>query len=251
MADMDPKSTETTDGLSRRQFVTGVGGAGLGVVVGGMLVKGFFLPEDVYAVPASEGYLLVDTKKCAGCVSCMLACSMVHSGESNLSLSRIQILNDVFAGFPNGVVQEQCRQCPHPYCAEACPTGAMHADADNGYARTVDQAKCIGCERCVEACPFTPSRVQWDPKQRKAQKCDLCKDAPYMSAKGGVGGMQACVAVCPHAAITFTKEIPVQADSGYQVNLRTQNGTWAAMGFPTNDDGSVTPAPAAAPAAGH
>lgn len=243
MAD-DTKTAEGKE-YSRREFITGIGGLGAGAVFGGFIVKGFMLPDEVYAIPASEGYLLVDTKKCGGCESCMLACSMVHSGESNLSLSRIQIVNDVFAAYPGGIVQEQCRQCPYPSCVDACPTGAMHAEAEAGHVRTVNAEKCIGCERCINACPFTPSRVQWDPQRRKAQKCDLCKDTPHMSAEGGAGGMQACVAVCPLGAIQFTASPPVQTDKGYQVNMRNSNGTWATLGLPTQDDGSYVPSPPA------
>ncbi|MHB1137172.1 MAG: 4Fe-4S dicluster domain-containing protein [Coriobacteriia bacterium] len=249
MADNDIKTTEET-GVSRRQFLVGVGGVGAGALLGGFIVKGFIVPDKVFAVPAAEGYLLVDTNKCAGCASCMLACSLTHNGVGDIALSRIQVQSNVFGpyGSVDSLVQEQCRQCPHPYCAEACPTGAMHADADNGYTRTVDQAKCIGCERCIEACPFTPSRVQWDPKKRKAQKCDLCKDTPFMTEEGGVGGQQACVAVCPTDAITFTTEIPVQSDGGYRVNLRDTNTAWALLGLPTQDDGTYAPSSTAAPA---
>jgi Fe-S-cluster-containing hydrogenase component 2 len=39
----------------------------------------------------SKGYLVVDPKKCAGRIACMLACSMVHEGKSAPSLSRIQV----------------------------------------------------------------------------------------------------------------------------------------------------------------
>lgn len=248
MADDITTTEDAQQGYSRREFITGVGGAGVGLVLGGFLVKGFFLPEKAFAIPASEGYLLVDTKKCAGCTSCMLACSMVHTGEANLSLSRIQILNNVFTPFPGGIVQEQCRQCPYPACVEACPTGAMHAEESAGNVRMVDPNKCIGCERCINACPFTPSRVQWNPKLRKSQKCDLCTDTPFMSADGGPGGMQACVSVCPHGAISFTKDTPIQNDRGYQVNLR-DNAAWMTLGFPTMDDGSYDPNAAAAPVA--
>jgi len=37
-------------------------------------------------IPPSDGYLLVDIKKCQGCASCMLACSLVHEGVESLSL---------------------------------------------------------------------------------------------------------------------------------------------------------------------
>lgn len=232
-------------GFSRREFVTGIGGTGLGLVFGGLLVKGFMLPDEVYAIPASEGYLLVDTKKCAGCESCMLACSLVHYGRENTSLARIQITQDPFGTFPQDLQMDQCRQCPYPSCVDACPTGAMHADPATG-ARMVDERKCIGCERCVNACPFTPSRVQWNHEDKHAQKCDLCKDTPYWNHEGGADGMQACVAICPMKAISFTQEIPVQSEQGYQVNLRDAH--WGHIGFPTDDAGKIVPQPAPAPA---
>lgn len=48
-------------GLSRRQFLVGLGGLGIGAVIGGSIV-GLLLPDGVYAIEASDGYLLVDTK---------------------------------------------------------------------------------------------------------------------------------------------------------------------------------------------
>jgi protein NrfC len=226
MTDKEPKQ------LSRREFATGVGSAGIGAVLGGLFLKGFLLPDQVFAIPASKGYLLVDTKKCGGCESCMLACSLVHEGKENISMSRIQITQNPFGKFPDDMSQTQCRQCPFPACVKACPTGALAADAANGNVRTVDPAKCIGCERCIEACPFTPSRASWNYQDAHAQKCDLCAKTPFMTEKGGPGGQQACVAICPMKAIKYTSEIPVQKDSGYVANLR--NSHWGHLGFPTD-----------------
>ena len=218
--------------VTRREFLTGVGGAGAGVVLGGLAFKGLLLPDNVYAIPASEGYLLVDTKKCGACESCMLACSLVHEGRSNISLSRIQITQDPFGKFPNDVDQVQCRQCPFPACVDACPTGANHVDTANGNVRTIDAAKCVGCERCIAACPFEVSRVQWNSDGKHGQKCDLCADTPYWDEDGGPGGLQACVEICPMKAIKFTSEIPVQSDQGYVAKLR--NANWASLGLPTD-----------------
>lgn len=247
MAD-DIKATEGKQ-YSRREFLTGVGGLGAGALLGGFLVKGFLLPDKVYAVPASEGYLLVDTKKCAGCESCMLACSLAHTGRSNINLSRIQITQNPFGHFPNDMEQVQCRQCPYPSCVDACPTGAMHADPRYGNVRMVDESKCIGCERCVNACPFTPSRVQWNFEDGHAQKCDLCANTPHWGEEGGPGGLQACIEVCPMKAITFTEQTPIQSETGYMVNLR--NSHWGMLAFDTTDFGreSSYVAPGAAAAA--
>lgn len=232
--------------LTRRDFMTGIGGLGIGAVIGGILGQAILLPDEVIAYPASKGYLLVDTKKCAGCSTCMLACSLVHTGKSSLSNSRIQVLNDVFTPFPHGVTQEQCRQCPYPACVAACPTKANHVDTAHGNVRTIDAEKCIGCERCIAACPFTPARAQWNSEERHSQKCDLCTDAPYWSEKGGIGGKQACIASCPVHAITFTDVIPVQSgDAGYQVNLRRGDLVWKTVSLPDGDDGEYTVLPGA------
>jgi Fe-S-cluster-containing dehydrogenase component len=247
MADNDKSRLEGNEGgISRRTFVGGIGGVGVGAVLGGLVFKGFALPEKTYAIPASEGYLVVDTKKCASCSSCMLACSLTHTGASSLSASRIQVVSDVFQPFPLGVEQRQCRQCPFPACVEACPTGANHVDTAHGNVRTIDEAKCIGCERCVNACPFETSRVQFNVAERHAQKCDLCTDTPYWNEKGGIGGKQACVETCPVHAIAFTKEMPVQSKTGYMVNLRKGSKTWKAYNLPDADNGEYTVVPGAA-----
>jgi protein NrfC len=191
------------------------------------------------AIPPADGYLLVDIAKCQGCASCMLACSLIHEGVESLSLSRIQVMQNSFAAFPGDLAIEQCRQCVDPECVKVCPTGALAADATQGNVRRVDKAECIGCGLCFEACPFTPSRAFLAPDPAydgtaKSRKCDLCANAPHHwdEAGGGPDGKQACVAVCPVGAITFTTEIPIQeGDGGYKVNLRDES--WAALGFPT------------------
>jgi protein NrfC len=157
----------------------------------------------------------------------------VHEGKENLSLSRIQIIQNPFGHFPDDIIQEQCRQCVFPACVEACPTGALHADPKNGNVRLVDEQKCIGCQRCVEACPHKPSRAIWNFEQKHSQKCDLCANASHWKQKGGPDGLQACVEVCPMKAIKFSRTIPTQTgDVGYHVNLRGAN--WKQLGLPTD-----------------
>lgn len=226
-------SDQEKSGVSRRNFLKLGSGAAVAVAVGGVLAKIVPGRKGVVAVPASEGYLLVDTKKCQGCATCMLACSLVHEGKENLSLSRIQMTQNPFAGTPGDLTLTQCRQCVDPACVEACPTGALGADEINGGIRMVNQSKCIGCMRCIEACPYEPARLQWNPEAKQAQKCDLCADTPYWNEDGGVNGKQACVEVCPVDAIQFTAEIPSQeGDTGYDVNLR--GDAWASLGLPTD-----------------
>ena len=70
---------------TRREFLSTAKNMALGLGVIGIAPGMFLLKDARAAIPVSGGYLLVDTKKCQGCLSCMLACSLVNEGEENLS----------------------------------------------------------------------------------------------------------------------------------------------------------------------
>lgn len=174
--------------------------------------------------PAAAAYLVVDSKKCDGCCSCMAACSLVHEGVGNHSLSRIQVAQDFFGCYPEDLQMGQCRQCPTPLCVQNCPSGACHIEVESGNLRMIDQDKCVGCQTCLSSCPFIPHRPIWNSIKGKAAKCDLCVKAPFWGEQGGPNGKQACIEVCPMQAIRLVKETPKQKGNvGYDVNLRNKN----------------------------
>ena len=114
--------------VPRRDFLKYAGSAVF--VIGGKAYSsadGSFITHVIFAegkrgAPVSEGYLLVDTKKCQGWV-----------------------LQNSFQKWPDDLTIESCRQCVDPACVEACPEGALEADPEHGNVRMVDKAKCIGC----------------------------------------------------------------------------------------------------------
>ncbi|MEH7111030.1 4Fe-4S dicluster domain-containing protein [Neobacillus niacini] len=215
---------------SRRDFIKISSASVIGLSLGALIPGGKWLENEVYAIPASQGYLLVDTKKCQGCSTCTIVCSLAHEGKQNLSLGRIQVQQNPFKSFPDDIKIDQCRQCAYPACVTACPTKALHADKKTGV-RLVSPDKCIGCQRCMEACPYETSNAAWNHEDKNGHKCDLCLNTPFWKEQGGPNGKQACVQVCPVNAIAFTKEIPVQAgDGGYKVNLRDES--WKQLGYP-------------------
>ena len=169
----------------------------------------------------------------------MLACSLVNEGVENLSLSRIQVIQNSFEKWPDDLAIEQCRQCVDPACVAACTEEALSVDERFGNVRrVVDVEKCTGCGACNQECPYTPSRPLMVADEKyggdlKARKCELCANAPYHwdPQGGGPKGKQACVEVCPVKAIQFTTKVPQQeGDSGYNVNLR--DWTWVTLGYP-------------------
>lgn len=110
---------------------------------------------------------VIDMDRCVGCQSCMFACAR-RLGEGGLAASCIHIHSD--GGFRHGFVVVVCRACVDPPCARVCPTDALR-ERDGGGVH-LDHQLCIGCENCVEACPF--GAVLWDPGQNKPQICVYC-----------------------------------------------------------------------------
>ena len=101
---------------------------------------------DMVDTESTGGRLLIDNKKCQGCMTCMLVCSLVHEGEENLSLSHIQVVQSSFEKYPNDLETrcgESCDLClDTPYwsekggidgkqaCVEACPVGAVRLNKE-------------------------------------------------------------------------------------------------------------------------
>jgi len=226
---MHEDKTEAPGRINRRQFIIASGALGAAVLLPGGLLA---IPN---TIPDSKGFLVIDLKKCQGCGTCMMACALAHSGEASYSLARIQIQQDSFTNWPDDVSMAVCRQCQNAPCVAVCPVRPVKANKPNpaeGNVRMIDPALCIGCKMCLGRCPFTPSRIQWNVEAQHSQKCDLCVDTPFLAEKGGPGGMQTCVRVCPVEAISFTTEMPDQGDEdSYTVNLRGR--AWAKLGMTT------------------
>ena len=188
--------------LSRRQFLVLTAGAAAGLAA---LNLGSALGANspVVIVDNAKGLLLADHTRCVGCQRCELACTEFNDGRAQPSMARIHVDRNMNFGpegpsgssrllgaWGNGlVIQDVCRQCPHPVpCATACPANAIQADPATG-ARIIDTTACTGCRLCQKACPW--DMIGFDEAAQKATKCFLCQGSPK------------CVEACPAGALRY------------------------------------------------
>nr|HDO81586.1 [Fe-S]-binding protein [Candidatus Bathyarchaeota archaeon] len=111
---------------------------------------------------------VVDPERCVGCQLCMFACTRRFSvGGFGRSMIHVKSVG----GVERGYVVVVCRACDDPApCAKVCPTNALVSRGGKGVRLIRD--RCIGCQRCVEACPI--GAVFWDDEINKPAICVYC-----------------------------------------------------------------------------
>jgi len=139
--------------------------------------------------------LKVLEEKCVGCRICELSCSMFHhDGAFNPRNALIRIESNREFGLNKPIENidqpHVCRQCDPAPCAEGCPAEAFAANETLSI-RFVDRDQCIGCEQCLQECPYNMIVLHREDGETKAGKCDLC------------GGEPLCVRNCPVGALIF------------------------------------------------
>jgi len=216
-------SDQKTD-LSRRGLLKGAGLGAVGAVA--LAVPG---KSAEAATPAPRWAMVMDLRKCIGCRACTVSCK----AENDVSVGRFRcVIQEKTTGtFPDtkkAFLPLMCNHCEGnkedgvPPCVKACPeqtagkrTKFVTPDGSNIRYRTgatykrpdgmilIDKELCIGCGKCIDACPygvrsFDPFvKAGKDPSKQAADKCDFCKER----VKNGVD--PACVNTCQGRARIF------------------------------------------------
>ena len=131
--------------------------------------------------------IVINADNCTGCRTCELICSGSKEGEFIPGRARIRIIGNILDGWSSPTV---CLQCEDPMCMAVCPAEAISkvVTPQGDQYVGIDREKCIGCHRCMVACPV--GAIDYFPKL-KATKCDLC------------GGSPKCVQFCFYDCLHF------------------------------------------------
>ena len=105
--------------------------------------------------------MLLDLRKCVGCHACTIACVSENKLPPKLYYRPVfEYEQGKYPTVTRSYLPRPCMQCDRPPCVAACPVkgpdGATWKETrgiGTGIV-PVNYAKCIGCGKCVPACPY-------------------------------------------------------------------------------------------------
>lgn len=106
--------------------------------------------------------MLLDTRRCTSCSACTIACASENKLPPKLWYRPVFNLEQgKYPKVTRTSLPRPCMQCDNPPCVAACPAkgpgGATWKETTGVGAGLVpiNYAECIGCARCVPACPYS------------------------------------------------------------------------------------------------
>lgn len=181
---------------------------------------------------AQRGWI-IDLDKCIGCESCSIACKSENNtrpvgsplpfrnGRGVLPdhVSYRWVVKKESGVYPTPVVTfvtSSCNHCQHPACLASCPLADVNDPSNPSHAifkRAADgivlinDDVCIGCKRCVEACPY--GAPQFNSVSAKVEKCTFCVH------RLEAGFQPACVTTCVGNALHYVADFnPAESGAG-------------------------------------
>ena len=115
--------------------------------------------------------MLIDIKRCIGCLSCETACKQLHGFSTDPEPTLSDTAFTVVETRGDKFVRKICMHCEEPACASACPVGAISKSALGPVVYNAD--KCIGCRYCMLACPYSGAALSMDEARAVRQEVRL------------------------------------------------------------------------------
>jgi len=150
--------------IGRDEFLSklikmGAGALAATIVANGMLgTVSKALAKGKTETPVKRKYhygMVIDTRRCVGCRSCVLACKAENKTPPGVSYT--VVFEQILDNRPNDkpvFMTKPCFHCEHPPCVDMCPVSATFKREQDGIV-VVDYERCIGCRYCMTACPYS------------------------------------------------------------------------------------------------
>jgi anaerobic dimethyl sulfoxide reductase subunit B (iron-sulfur subunit) len=143
----------------------------------------------------TEAYAFAhDPQRCIKCYTCEIACKQWRGiAPGTAGLRRVsEVATGTFPHVKRTFHSVACMHCADAPCIPACPPGAIRKNEDGVI--MVEVAKCDGCRKCLDACPF--GAPQFDASGTLLL-CDLCAD------RLAEGKSPICASSCPTQALRW------------------------------------------------
>jgi tetrathionate reductase subunit B len=140
--------------------------------------------------------MVVDLRKCIGCMSCAVACKTEFGIPLGSWRTWVKVVDK--GRYPDTrriFMPRLCNHCDYPVCVRNCPTQATYKHKDGFVLQRYN--RCIGCRTCMVACPYNARHML--PEKRSDNNLphmvvDKCTFCVHRVKKGLVPScVQACV----------------------------------------------------------
>ena len=143
-----------------------------------------------------------NAEKCSACGACSVACMDQNDIDVTGGERPYRRVWRCESEGAHGYHSVACAHCTDAPCVDACPMGCLYKDCETGLT-LYDNAACIGCGSCAQACPLdaiTFRQTGLTKPARRMEKCDGCH------VRAAAGLEPACVRACPTGALTWQSE---------------------------------------------
>lgn len=110
--------------------------------------------------------MLLDLRKCVGCHACTIGCISENKLPPKMAYRPVyEYEQGKYPKLSRTFLPRPCMQCDKPPCVGACPVkgpdGATWKETkgDGAGIVMINYAKCIGCGKCVPACPYDARKL--------------------------------------------------------------------------------------------